>query len=39
VMFSALGVLGLIFSVLLLRADHREGKKLESIDLSSASGS
>jgi hypothetical protein len=24
---------------LLLRADHREGKKLESIDLSSASGS
>jgi MFS family permease len=39
VMFSALGVLGLVFSFLLLRADGREGKKLESIDHAPASGS
>ena len=32
IMFSMLGVIGLVFSVLLLRADGREGGKLETVD-------
>jgi MFS-type transporter involved in bile tolerance (Atg22 family) len=32
VMFSLLGILGLVFSILLLRADKREGNKLETVD-------
>jgi MFS-type transporter involved in bile tolerance (Atg22 family) len=33
VMFSLLGIVGLIFSIFLLRADKREGGKLEQVDL------
>jgi MFS family permease len=33
VMFSMLGIVGLIFAILLLRADKREGNKLEKVDL------
>jgi MFS family permease len=36
VMFSMLGVVGLVFALLLLRADKREGKKLEQVDMSPA---
>ena len=32
IMFSTLGVIGLIFAILLLRADKREGNKLETVD-------
>jgi MFS family permease len=32
IMFSTLGVFGLIFAILLLRADKREGNKLEKVD-------
>jgi MFS family permease len=32
VMFSSLGIVGLIFAILLLRADKREGGKLEKVD-------
>ena len=32
VMFSMLGLVGLTFSILLLRADKREGRRLESVD-------
>jgi len=35
VMFSMLGIIGLVFALLLLRADKREGGKLEKVDLSS----
>ena len=31
-MFSSLGIVGLIFAILLLRADKREGGKLEKVD-------
>jgi len=34
VMFSMLGVIGLVFALLLLRADKREGGKLENVDRS-----
>ena len=33
VMFSLLGIVGLVFSIFLLRADKREGGKLEQVDL------
>jgi MFS family permease len=33
IMFSLLGVVGLIFSIFLLRADKREGGRLERVDL------
>ena len=33
VMFSCLGIVGLVFAVLLLRADRREGRKLELVEL------
>lgn len=36
VMFSMLGLFGLVFALLLLRADKREGKKLEQVDMSPA---
>jgi len=36
VMFSMLGIFGLVFAILLLRADRREGDKLERIDISPA---
>jgi MFS family permease len=32
-MFSSLGIIGLVFALLLLRADRREGRKLEMVDL------
>jgi hypothetical protein len=35
-MFSSLGIIGLIFAILLLRADKREGDKLEKVDFVSA---
>ena len=35
VMFSMLGIFGLLFAMLLLRADKREGGKLEKVDISS----
>jgi hypothetical protein len=35
-MFSLLGIVGLIFSIFLLRADKREGGKLEQVDLVAA---
>jgi MFS family permease len=34
VMFSMLGIIGLVFALLLLRADKREGRKLEKVDRS-----
>ncbi len=33
VMFSMLGIFGLVFAILLLRADKREGDKLEKVDV------
>ena len=36
IMFSMLGVVGLIFAILLLRADGREGRKLEMVDTTPA---
>jgi hypothetical protein len=33
VMFSTLGIFGLVFALLLLRADKREGNKLERVDI------
>jgi cyanate permease len=36
VMFSMLGVIGLAFALLLLRADKREGGKLECVDRSAS---